>query len=42
LEEVGPVLPLQTVADQQGKETARLVEDEILDKARLADFVKAE
>jgi len=29
-------------ADNQGKETARLVEDEIMDKKRLSDFIKSE
>jgi hypothetical protein len=29
-------------ADDQGKETARLVEDEIMDKKRLSDFIKSE
>jgi len=28
--------------DEQGKETARLVEDEIMDKKRLSEFVKTE
>jgi hypothetical protein len=29
-------------ANDQGKETARLVEDEIMDKRRLSDFIKSE
>ena len=31
-----------TTADGQGKETARLVEDEIMDKKRWSEFVKTE
>jgi len=31
-----------TMADGQGKETARLVEDEIMDKKKWSEFVKTE
>jgi hypothetical protein len=42
LENVRLAPPLPVTADDQGKETARLVEDEIMDKKRLSEFVKTE
>jgi len=42
LENVRFLDPVPMTANDQGKETARLVEDEIMDKKRLSDFVKTE
>jgi hypothetical protein len=42
LENVRLSPPWPMAANDQGKETARLVEDEIMDKRRLSDFIKSE
>ena len=42
LEDVRLSPPWPMTTDEQGKETARLVEDEIMDKKRLSEFVKTE